>query len=80
MNVAELIPILQNLSPAEKVSILEFLQTDLNQSKNYSESPDSTSPRLHRKEGVLVLETAPLNHIDFNEFIERSREDSHYIL
>jgi hypothetical protein len=73
MNVAELIPILQNLSPDEKLSLLEFLQTDLNQSKNYSESPDAIFPRLHRKEGILVIETAPLNHIDFNEFIERAQ-------
>jgi len=67
MGISELLPILQNLSDAEKLRILEFLQADLDR----PQSPPSTDvgeSRLRRKENLLVIETGSLAHIDFSLF------------
>ena len=77
MSVAELLPILQNLSESEKISIIEFLQADLDRQKQSQSSSNLTQNRLYRKEKILVIETSSLDHIDFNQFIGKLREDLH---
>ncbi|AFY83067.1 hypothetical protein [Oscillatoria acuminata] len=73
MSITELFPIVQNLSPAEKIRLLEFLQAEIEQSQSASESSESMHPRLHRKNDILVIETVPLNHIDFNRLIRENQ-------
>lgn len=75
MSVAELLAVLQKLSYAEKLSILEFLKADLDRGNTSSSAADSIHPRLQRKEGILVIETAALDRIDFNELIDQFREN-----
>jgi hypothetical protein len=85
MTVSELLPILENLSEAEKIRILEFLKADLdraasrneNRAKHSPTPSDSMPTRLQRKENLLVIETGSLAHIDFNQLIEQLREDPH---
>lgn len=74
MSITELFPIVKNLSPAEKIRLLEFLQAEIEQGQSVSESSDLLHPKLHRKNDILVIETVPLNHIDFNQLIEEVRE------
>lgn len=74
MSITELFPLVKNLSPAEKIRLLEFLKSEIEQGQSASESSESMHPRLHRKNDILVIETVPLNHIDFNRLIEKVRE------
>ncbi|MCT7965375.1 hypothetical protein NG799_03380 [Laspinema sp. D1] len=74
MSLTELFPIVKNLSPAEKIRLLEFLQAEIEQGQSASESSESIHPTLHRKNDILVIDTVPLNHIDFNRLIEEVRE------
>lgn len=75
MTVSELLPILENLSDAEKLRLLEFLKADLVRPKPSPTASDLIPTRLQRKENLLVIETGSLAHIDFNQFIEQLRED-----
>jgi hypothetical protein len=75
MSITELFPIVKNLSHAEKIRLLEFLKSEIEQGQSASESSESIHPRLHRKNDILVIETVPLNHIDFNRLIEKVREE-----
>lgn len=68
-NLAELIPALRGLSQTEKVAAMQFLLDEICQSVADTVSPASFTekddaaiqePRLYRKDGVLVVETAPL--------------------
>ena len=34
----------------------------------------SQQPKIYRKEGILVVETEPINNIDINAFIDELRE------
>jgi hypothetical protein len=61
----------EKLSRTEKLSILEFLQADLNLGKSSLASSDSIHPYLRRKEDILVIETDSLEHIDFNQFLQK---------
>lgn len=79
MSITELFPIVKNLSPAEKIRLLEFLQAEIEEGQSASESSESMHPRLYRKDDILVIETGPLNHIDFNQLIKEVREDSNSI-
>ncbi|MCT7963353.1 hypothetical protein NG791_22005 [Laspinema sp. D1] len=72
MSITELFPIVKNLSPAEKIRLLEFLQSEIEQDQSASESSESMHPRLYRKNDILVIETVPLNHIDFNRLIREN--------
>ncbi|MGL5196228.1 MAG: hypothetical protein ACRC8Y_21785 [Chroococcales cyanobacterium] len=74
MSVTDLFPIVKNLSPAEKIRLLEFLKAEIEESQSASESSESMQPRLHLKNAILVIETVSLNHIDFNRLIEDWRE------
>lgn len=75
MSVSELLPILQKLSDAEKLRILEFLKADLDRASSSSDSSDSIHPHLQRKEDILVIETGSLDRIDFNQLINQLREN-----
>ena len=72
MSLTELFPIVKNLSPAEKIRLLEFLQAEIEQGQSASESSESMHPRLHLKNEILVIETGPLNHINFNRLIREN--------
>jgi hypothetical protein len=74
----EEIATLQGISPDQ--FILQTLMEKVKLIKNQSidRSPDSMVPsdgsRLKEKDGLLVFETESLNHIDFNQLLEESRE------
>jgi len=35
----------------------------------------SQQPKIYRKEGILVVETEPINNLDINAFIDGLREE-----
>jgi hypothetical protein len=74
----EKIATLQGISPDQ--FILQTLMEKVKLIKNQSidRSPRSTvssdGSHLKEKDGLLVFETESLNHIDFNQLLEESRE------
>ena len=75
----EQIAALQGISPEQ--FILQTLMEKINAFKQQTPNPSSTeslsnSPESHLREqkGILVFDTQSLDHIDFNQLIEQSRE------
>ncbi|HAA28302.1 MAG TPA: hypothetical protein DCE56_12225 [Cyanobacteria bacterium UBA8553] len=46
--------------------------TQISQAAHLSKFPQ---PKSYRKEGILVIETEPINNLDFNSFIVELREE-----
>ena len=61
--------ILQTLM--EKINALKQQLPNPSSAKSLSSSPDS---HLRDQDGILVFDTESLDHIDFNQLIEQSRE------
>jgi hypothetical protein len=58
---------IQTLSPPEREQLLQILfQSDLTSESQHG---------LREKDGILVFDTEPLDHIDFNALIAQSREE-----
>ena len=56
----------------EKVSTLQQRSSD---SENSPTASSHQTPQLHDKNGILVIETAPLDHINFSDLIEQLRAE-----
>jgi hypothetical protein len=63
----------QGISPEE--FIVQTLTEKIKTLQLPVSTPSTSQTGLREKEGVLVFETEPLDHIDFNELIAQSRED-----
>jgi hypothetical protein len=76
----ERIATLQGISPEQFIvqtlteKIVE-LQQQLSNSIDSSSPSTHLSPQLQDRDGILVIETAPLNHINFNALIDQLRAE-----
>jgi uncharacterized protein YllA (UPF0747 family) len=60
----------------EKVTALNQQNTQATTQISQSvESSTSQQPKIYRKEGILVVETEPLNNLDINAFMDELREE-----
>ncbi len=84
MSLSELIPALRSLSQAEKLNAMQFLLAEV--SKSVSASPtrepeltlplsSAKQPPLCRKDGVLGVETSPIDASALNSLIAQVREE-----
>jgi hypothetical protein len=64
--------ILQTLS--EKIRSLKQ-QRNTSKSKNIPPASSQREPHLKNKDGILVIETVPLDKIDFNDLIDQLRAE-----
>lgn len=61
---------------AEKVTALNQQNTQATpQISQAVQSSTSQQPKIYRKEGILVVETEPINNLDINAFINELREE-----
>ena len=60
----------------EKVTALNQQNTQATpQISQTVQSSTSQQPKIYRKEGILVVETEPINNLDINAFINELREE-----
>lgn len=61
---------------AEKITTLNQQNTEVNsQISLTAHSSIFPESKIYRKEGILVIETEPINNLDFNTFIVELREE-----
>jgi hypothetical protein len=60
----------------EKVTALNQQNTETTASLPQAvQSSTFQQPKIYRKEGILVVETEPINNLDINAFIDELREE-----
>lgn len=80
MNLSpELEEAIASIATQQGISPEEFIVQTLTEKVERLQSPISThtviQSGLQEKEGILIFETEPLDHIDFNALIAQSREE-----
>ncbi|MEQ8469210.1 hypothetical protein [Coleofasciculus sp. G3-WIS-01] len=61
---------------AEKVTALNQQNTEITAPVSPAvHSSTSQHPKVYRKEGILVIETEPIDNFDINAFIDEVREE-----
>ncbi|MBD1809474.1 hypothetical protein H6F98_29055 [Microcoleus sp. FACHB-SPT15] len=59
----------------EKVTALNQQNTEATIQVPEVHSSTPQQPRVYRKDGILVIETEPINNLDLNAFIDELREE-----
>ena len=59
----------------EKVTALNQQNAEATIQVPQAHSSTPQQPRVYRKEGILVIETEPINNLDINVFIDELREE-----
>ena len=59
----------------EKVTALNQQNAEATIQVPQAHSSTPQQPRVYRKEGILVIETEPINNLDINAFINELREE-----
>ena len=80
MNLSpELEEAIASIATQQGISPEEFIVQTLTEKVEHLQRPISVrtviQPGLQEKEGILIFETDPLDHIDFNALISQSREE-----
>lgn len=75
---AELQQDIQRIAASQGISPEQFIVQTLSEKIRHIKQQSRTSnseqePQLRRKDGILVIETSPLNHIDLNDLIDQIR-------
>ncbi len=71
----ELQQAIEQIASSQGISPEQFIiQTLTEKTNNLKQSTHQTG--LREKEGILVFDTEPLDHIDFNALIAQSREET----
>jgi hypothetical protein len=60
---------------SERLTVLRQQQNSDTIASNSAEPVSSDRSRLHRKQGVLVIQTDPLSGFDINAFVNEMREE-----
>lgn len=73
---AAVVVLLMALEMVKAVSVqLQPIQVARLDKKRFLQSSTSQGPKTYRKEGILVVETEPINNLDINAFIDELREE-----
>jgi hypothetical protein len=68
---------IEQIAASQGISPEQFIiQTLTEKTNRLQPSPSTSQTGLREKEGILVFDTAPLDHIDFNALIAQSREET----
>ena len=79
MTLVELLPALRELSRVETLQAMQFLLAEISQAEASLASEcivdNLVEPKLYRKEGVLVIETGPLDEPALADLVSQMREE-----